>query len=55
MFCVVSSFFRVLHFPHEGKIFTVDQLSFFTSGSLNGNVPYMGNTKIPYESMKTLL
>lgn len=51
MFCVVSSFFRVLHFPHEGKIVTVDQLPFFYSGSLNANVPYVGNTEIPYESV----
>jgi hypothetical protein len=51
MFCVVSSLFRVLRFPHEGKIVTVDQLSFFSSGSSNGNVPYVGNTEIPYESV----
>lgn len=51
MFCMVSSFFCVLYFPHEGKIITIDQLAFFSSGSLNGNVPYMGNTNIPYESM----
>jgi len=51
MFCVVSSLFRVLHFPHEGKIVKVDQLSFFSSGTLNDNVPYVGNTKIPYESV----
>ena len=29
----------------------VDQLYFFSSGSSNDNVPYMGNTEIPYESV----
>jgi len=55
VFCVISSLFHVLHFPHEGKIFTVDQLYFFSSNSLNGNVPYVRNTKIPYESVGTCL
>ena len=26
---VVSTLFRVMYFPHDGKIVTVDQLSFF--------------------------
>lgn len=51
MFFVVSSLFCILHFPHEGKIVTVDQLSFFSSSSTNRNVPYVGNTVIPYESV----
>lgn len=51
MFCVVSSLFCVLCFPHEGKIVLVDQLSFFSSGPSSGNVPYVGNTEIPYESV----
>ena len=25
---VVSTLFRVMHFPHDGKIVTIDQLSF---------------------------
>lgn len=40
MFFVVSSLFRVLRFPHEGKIVTVNQFSFFSSSASNGNVPY---------------
>ena len=27
---VVSTLFRVMHFPHDGKIMTIDQLSFVT-------------------------
>jgi len=53
MSCVMSSLFRVLRFPHEGKIVMVDQLYFFTSISSNANVPYVGNTEIPYESVFT--
>jgi len=54
-FCVVSSLFRVLHFPLEGKIITVDQISFFSSGSSNGNIPYVGNIEIPFESVGAVL
>jgi len=46
MFYVVSSLFWVLRFPHEGKIVTMDQLSFFSSGPLSDNVPYVGNSEI---------
>lgn len=38
MFCVVSTLFRMLCFPHQGKIVTVNQLAFFSSNSPNGNV-----------------
>jgi len=51
MFCVASSSFQVLRFPHEGKIFIVNQFSFFSSSALNDNVPYVGNIDIPYESV----
>ena len=27
---IVSTLFRVMHFPHDGKIVTIDQLSFVT-------------------------
>lgn len=50
--CVVaSSLFLVLCFPHQGKIFTVNQLSFFASSSSDGNVPFVEHTSIPYESV----
>ena len=51
MFYVVYSLFCIVRFPHEGKIVTVDRLSFFSSSSSNGNVPYVGNTRIPYVSV----
>lgn len=52
MFCIVSMLFRMLCFPHEWKIVTVVQITFFSSSSSNGNMPYVGNTDIPYESIR---
>ena len=43
MQAVASSLFRVVRFPHQGRIFTVDQLSFFAS-SFEGNVPFVEHT-----------
>jgi hypothetical protein len=40
---MASSLFRVVRFPHQGKIVTVDQLSFFASSS-EGNVPFVEHT-----------
>lgn len=48
---VASSLFHVLRFPHQGKIFTVDQLSFFSSSTSDGNVPYMKHIDAAYESV----
>lgn len=50
-FFLVSYLFWVLRLPHEGKIVTVDQMYFFSSRTLSGNVPYVGKTEVPYESM----
>ena len=45
---VVSTLFRVIHFPHDGKIVTIDQLSFVTldhlitpSNHIALNVPHV--------------
>ena len=43
MQAVASSLFRVVRFPHQGKIVTVDQLSFFSSSS-EGNVSFVEHT-----------
>ena len=40
MQAMASSLFRVVHFPHQGRIVTVDQLSFFASSS-EGNVSFV--------------
>ena len=50
MRAVASSLFRVIRFPHQGKIVTVDQLSFFASSS-EGNVPFVEHISVPYENV----
>jgi hypothetical protein len=51
MTVVVSSVFRVLHFPHQGKIVTIDQLVFCTpdlGSNVGSNVPFVGDTHKSY-------
>jgi len=50
MQAVASSLFCVIRFPHQGKIVTVDQLSFFASSS-QGNVPFVEHTSKLSETM----
>ena len=50
MQAVASSLFRVIRFPHQGKIVTVDQLSFFASSS-EGNVLFVEHTSKSLESV----
>lgn len=51
MHVVASSLFHMIHFPQQGNTVTIDQLSFFASSSLDGNVSYAKNTGAPYESV----
>ena len=51
MRAVVSTLFRVLHFPHQGKVITVDQLDFFNADTRTGNVPFIENTPPGYENV----
>lgn len=51
MHVMASSLFSMICFPHQGKIVTVDQLSFFASSSLDGNVLYVKHSGAPYESV----
>jgi hypothetical protein len=48
---VVSTFFHVLHFPHQGKIIIVDQLAFFNFDSRTSNVPFISKTPLNYENV----
>ena len=52
MLCIPSTLFRVLWFPHEGNIISVDQLSFFNSTSFESNVSYVDCIPTPYESIR---
>jgi hypothetical protein len=48
---VVSTLFRVVCFPHQGKVVTVDQLSFFNSDTRTGNVSFISKTPSGYENV----
>ena len=50
MQAIASSLFRIIRFPHQGKIVTVDQLAFFASSS-EGNIPFVEHTSKSYESL----
>ena len=54
---VVSTLFRVMHFPHDGNIMTIDHLSFVTpdhhvtpSNQTALNVPHVLVVPSPYSS-----
>jgi hypothetical protein len=48
---VVSTLFRVVHFPHQGKVVTIDQLAFFNFDTRTGNVPFIAKTSSGYENV----
>jgi hypothetical protein len=48
---VVSTLFRVIRFPHQGKVVTVDQISFFNADTHVGNVPFIAKTPPGYENV----
>jgi hypothetical protein len=51
MRAVVSTLFRVVRFPHQGKVVTVDQLAFFNADTRTGNVPFIAKTPPGYENV----
>jgi hypothetical protein len=51
MHVVVSTLFRVVHFPHQGKVVTVDQIAFFNSDTCTGNVSFIAKTPPGYENV----
>jgi hypothetical protein len=48
---VVSTLFRVVHFPHQGKVITVDQLVLFNLDTRTGNIPFIAKTPLGYENV----
>jgi hypothetical protein len=47
----VSSIFRVLHFPHRGKIVVIDQLALCSPdlrSNVGSNIPFVGDTQQSY-------
>jgi hypothetical protein len=54
MKAVTSSIFQIIHFPHQGKIVTIDQLDYCTPDvrlNPNTNVPFVGELAPEYESI----
>jgi hypothetical protein len=51
MCAVVSTLFRVVCFPHQGKVVTVDQLAFFNSDTRTGNMSFIAKTPSSYENV----
>jgi hypothetical protein len=51
MHAIVSTLFHVVHFPHQGKFITVDQLAFFNSDTHTGNIPFITKTPPGYENV----
>jgi hypothetical protein len=51
MCAVVSTLFRVVRFPHQGKVVSVDQLAFFNSDTHTRNMPFIAKTPPGYENV----
>jgi hypothetical protein len=51
MHAVVSNIFHVVHFPHQGKVVTVDQLTLFNSDARTSNAPFISKTPPGYENV----
>jgi hypothetical protein len=47
----VSIIFCVIRFPHQGKVVTIDQLSFFNSDSCTSSVPFIAKKPPSYENV----
>jgi hypothetical protein len=47
----VSTLFHIVHFPHQGKVVTVDQLAFFNSDTCTNNVPFIEKSSLGYENV----
>lgn len=49
---VVSSVFRLIKFPHNGKIVTINQLGYFSSNPASSeSIQHVGKTTIPYKDV----
>jgi hypothetical protein len=51
MRAIVSTLFRVVRFPHQGKVVTVDQLALFNADTHTGNVSFIAKTPLGYENV----
>jgi len=52
MTAIASSVFRLIKFPHNGKIITIDQLTNFSSNPAStDSIQHIGKTTIPYKDV----
>jgi hypothetical protein len=51
MCTIVSILFCFLRFPHQGKVITVDQLTFFNSDTRTSNIPFIAKTPSGYDNV----
>ena len=52
MLAIVSSVFCLIKFPHNGKIVTIDQLTYFSSDPASSDsIQHVGKTTIPYKDV----
>jgi hypothetical protein len=51
MHAVMSTLFHIVHFPHQGKVVTVDQLALFNSDTCTKNIPFIAKTRPRYENV----
>jgi hypothetical protein len=51
MHVVMSILFRIMHFPHHGKVVTVDQMAFFNFDTRTNNIPFNAKTPPGYENV----
>ena len=52
MTVVVSLVFRLIKFPHQGRIITIDQLTYFSSDPASTEtIQHVGKMAIPYKDV----
>ena len=52
MTAIISSVFQLIKFPHNGKIVTIDQLTYFSSDPASSdNIQHVSKTTIPYKDV----
>jgi len=53
MTAIVSSVFWLIKFPHNGKIITIDQLTYFSSDPVSSeSIQHVDKTTIPYKDVR---
>ena len=52
MIAIVSTYFRIISFPHKGTITVINQLSFFASTSqVTGSIPFFHLPQLEFQNI----